>query len=341
MQQILQICPHDSSPFGELCDRYRNAAESIGCSVVTVYLSEPSGTAKADSTYLGIQELAGTTAIRAAMRPLAKKPWDLVICHRYRSYRAAASVGLASERCVVVAHEYGLLTRWQRRLHRRMFSRACRFAGIAPALAAELGLVTGETLVLPNVLDVDAVSKQFLSQVEAREKLGLESGDLTIGVVGRLHYKKRPELALEAFKMFAESCPDSRLVFLGDGEERAKLERQAVPNVQLLGNVPDAMKIFKAFDVVLHTAKVESFGMVVLEAMLAGVPVVALRGYGPEFVLDDLGFYTENDTAGAFASALSDAISADRSELAQKGVARAEQHFSVQCLARKLSDLLD
>lgn len=340
MQRILQICPHDSSPFGELCDRYRIAAETFGCEVVTVYLGPARGLEWLSSTYLGVQELASHRAISAAMAPFAATPWDLVICHRYRAYRAAASVGLARQRCVVVAHEYGLLARWPRRVHRALFSRSCRFAGIAPALAAELGEITGHPLVLQNVVDVAAAKRVFLTRVEAREQLQLDGDDLTVGIVGRLHYKKRPDLALDAFKGFAERYPRSRLVVLGDGKERSKLEMRAVPNARFAGHVPDAIRVFKAFDILLHTAEVEAFGMVVLEAMLAGVPVVARRGYGPEYVLGDLGFFAAQDSAGAFADALARAAHADRAELATRSLARIEQHFSIQVLADKLKDLL-
>lgn len=327
-------------PFGDLCQHYVAAGAALGAEVETVFLGAPDRTALESARYLNIADLADSRALQAGLRPFAGQTWDLVVCHRYRAYWAAVKTGLAKQRCVAIAHEYGLFDRWQRRFNRAVFARSCQFAGVSPGLAEELKKVTGQAHVLPNVIDVQAAEAALLSKERALAELGLTPGPLTVGVVGRLHYKKRPQLALDAFKTFAAEHPQSRLVFLGDGDERGSIESQADPSVQLLGRVPGAARLYAAFDVVLHTPSIESFGMVVLEAMFAGIPVVTVRGHGPEYVLGDLGYYPDEETPASLGAALTRAAQGNRQELLSAGRLRVQQHFSIQALARHIDSLL-
>jgi glycosyltransferase involved in cell wall biosynthesis len=161
-----------------------------------------------------------------------------------------------------------------------------------------------------------------------------------VGVVGRLHYKKRPQLAIDAFRKYADDIdPTARLVFIGAGELRDALADPDMEAVVFQGVVPEAARTFGAFDVLLHTASAEPFGMVILEAMIAGVPVVVRSGHGPEYILGDLGFYASDDTAAGYAAALARAVAADRLELARQGLERARSIFSVDALARELERL--
>jgi len=159
-----------------------------------------------------------------------------------------------------------------------------------------------------------------------------------------LHYKKRPQLAVAAFELFGVDDKPARLVFVGEGECRRSLEQHKVvaaqARMELVGNIVEASRTFSAFDVLLHTSDVDAFGLVVLEAMVAGVPVVAGRGHGPEYVLAELGFYAENDTAQGYAAAITRALEADRELLAEEGRKRARQLFSVPALARCLDNML-
>ena len=127
---------------------------------------------------------------------------------------------------------------------------------------------------------------------------------------------------MQAFQAFAADHPQARLVFIGDGEGRARLEAQRTPNVHVLGSIPDAPQLFAGFDVMLHTARREPFGMVVLEALFAGVPVVTLRQAGPEHILGDLGVYAEADTGHGFAAAMERSLELDRDAYTATGRAR-------------------
>ncbi len=336
MTDILQICPHDGMPFGRLCQHYHAAAGKLGLDLTTVFLGPPAGEPFDFAEYRGLSELSDGAALASAMQSYTDTHWRLVLCHRYRSYKAVLVSGLKGDAIIAIAHEYGMLDRWQRRLERALRGRQVRFAGVAPAVAAEL---SKKPLVLPNVLDTEKATRGLRSRAEARELLGLDPNQIIVGVIGRLHYKKRPLLAVEAFKQFQKVHRDARLVFLGDGPMKSELVAE-LPDGAYPGNVPDAASLLSAFDVMLHTGNVDAFGMVVLEALFAGVPVVAPRGQGPEYILGELGYYPIEDTPGAFAQGLSQALTFDASRLLADGRTRVAAEFSIDRLAERLTTFL-
>ena len=312
----------------------------MGASVVTVFFGPAQSTPVGGAHYLDLPDLADSRQLSAALAErYGGARWDLLICHRYRAFQGARKAGLTAQRKIVLAHEYDLLKRRRRRLGRMLLGRDFEFAGVAPEVAAQLAQHTGHAIVIPNVL-ADSTRDELLSREDALSELGLDPGPLTIGAVGRLHYKKRPELALQAFAQLREQRDDVRLVFLGDGEARESLLEQAGPEVHLLGNVPGAQRLFRAFDALLHTAVAEPFGMVILEAMCAGVPVACSPGHGPEHVLQQLGFYAATDDAEGYADALQTALEADRRSIDQQGLERVGRHFSVESLSKTLQRLI-
>ncbi|WP_122558829.1 glycosyltransferase, partial [Pseudomonas viridiflava] len=97
---------------------------------------------------------------------------------------------------------------------------------------------------------------------------------------------------------FAQALPnlpaDSRLVILGKGRLEQSLKDLALelgigPQVLFLGQVPEARRYFKAFDVFALSSDHEPFGMVLLEAMVAGVPVLATACGGAKEVVEGVG----------------------------------------------------
>jgi glycosyltransferase involved in cell wall biosynthesis len=153
--------------------------------------------------------------------------------------------------------------------------------------------------------------------------------------VSRLTKQKGIDLAVRAL----ESLPDGTvLVVLGEGPERAELERLAAElrveeRLFLLGRVPDVATWLLRASVFVHPARWEGFGLAVLEAMLAGLPVVAANVSSlPELVLDgETGILVEPDDVAALAGGIVRALEAP--ELGSAGVARARSEFSVARMA--------
>jgi glycosyltransferase involved in cell wall biosynthesis len=148
--------------------------------------------------------------------------------------------------------------------------------------------------------------------------------------VCRLEPQKGVDLAIRAL----EEIPDAHLVVLGEGPQRTKLEQLAGERVHLLGRVPDVAAWLRRADVLVHPARWEGFGLALLEAMLASLPVVATRVSSiPEIVVDgETGLLVPPDDASALAAAVN-LVLADPAGYGERGQARARTEFSVAKMA--------
>lgn len=342
---LLQVCPNDLPPFADICRFYEAAARSLGWRPVTVMLEGRSPRPEGAFHYLDTGSAAEQLERLGA--PV------LTLCHRYRAWRWVARRGYAAP--VVVAHEFGLLDRRRRRLQRRwdaLLGRPrARFAGVSEAVTEELAGWTGDALLLPNGLDLARADAERVDRAAARTRLALPDEAFAVGVVGRLHPKKRPELALAGFCRAAPDMPKAQLVLVGGGELEGDLKRQLEAEgggaaVTLAGFLPDAPRLMAAFDLLLlPSGEREAFGMVALEAMAAGVPVMCGPSPGPRFVAGGTGLGFEADDAAGLARALLDAYrrwqTGELARLTRAARQRVEAEFSVPAAAGRLARLAD
>lgn len=116
-----------------------------------------------------------------------------------------------------------------------------------------------------------------------RAELGAQPHDYLIGAVGRLAHSKGFDLLLRAFARAA--LPAARLAIIGEGRERGRLERLAGERVVLPGFRSNVKDYYQAFDLFVSPSRREPLGRVVLEALDAGVPVLASAADGPAEIL--------------------------------------------------------
>jgi glycosyltransferase involved in cell wall biosynthesis len=125
-----------------------------------------------------------------------------------------------------------------------------------------------------------------------RRELGVPPHAPLIGFVGRLIAQKGVADGLQAFARALLPFPTAQLVIVGDGKQRAALERRArgygiARSVHFLGWRTDVARLMAAFDVLLHPSHWEGFGLVLLEAMAARTPILSTRVSAiPEIVVD-------------------------------------------------------
>jgi phosphatidyl-myo-inositol alpha-mannosyltransferase len=136
--------------------------------------------------------------------------------------------------------------------------------------------------VIPNGIDVDAFKP---GQAPIRH---LRDDSVNILFVGRLEKRKGLFDLLRGYEFMRSRVPKSRLIVVGDGPLRSKVEsyisRHRLPDVVLAGYVPDTVlpRYYCSADIFCVPATgAESFGIVLLEAMASGLPVVAteIEGY--------------------------------------------------------------
>jgi len=161
--------------------------------------------------------------------------------------------------------------------------------------------------------------------------------------VARLTDQKGIDVAIRAL---AELPAETVLVVLGEGPERAALLRLARElgvdaRVFLLGRVPDVAAWLGRATMLVHPARWEGFGLGVLEAMLAGLPVVATNVSAlPELVVDgETGVLVPPDDVPALVRAIELAL--EQPELGAAGLRRARTDFSVARMADRTAALYD
>lgn len=165
-----------------------------------------------------------------------------------------------------------------------------RIAVNSAATAATLpAQVQGRVQLVPDCVDPPA-------GVLVSREAGPRGGSFTIGMMGRLSPWKGQDIALEAFARAFADQPDVRLVLVGSamfGEDdyHARLLTRVAElglgeRVVFRGFQPDVWAEYASFDVAVHASVVaEPFGQVVIEAMAAGIPVVASNAGGPAEVI--------------------------------------------------------
>lgn len=132
----------------------------------------------------------------------------------------------------------------------------------------------------------------FVDQGQIKQRYGLAPFDPMVLFAGRLTTQKGPDLLLQAFSSVLRHHRDARVVFVGEGDMRGDLERQAREMgihhaFRFVGFKQGAelADLFRACDMVAVPSRNEPFGIVILEAWSAGKPVVATHNGGPsEFV---------------------------------------------------------
>lgn len=139
-------------------------------------------------------------------------------------------------------------------------------------------------VVIRNGIDVDRFRNG--ARAEARLRWGLD-GATIVGCVGRLTEEKGHRFLLPMLRRL----PKAVLVIVGDGPERAGLHREAERHgvgdrMKLVGEI-DSAEILPAFDVYVQPSLYESQGLAILEAMAAGVPIVATRVGGVGAVVQE------------------------------------------------------
>jgi glycosyltransferase involved in cell wall biosynthesis len=131
--------------------------------------------------------------------------------------------------------------------------------------------------------------QQGTRRAEIRGSWQFADQDIALLTVNYLHPRKRIELFLDTLNRARQLDPTVKGVVIGDGPERSKLEKQANDSIRFTGFVPEESlhEYFQAADIYLHTGRLETFGLSVIEASANYLPVVSVNEGGPlETVID-------------------------------------------------------
>ena len=170
----------------------------------------------------------------------------------------------------------------------RTFWSGCA-AVIAPSsdLAAEIGARVPRVRVevIPTGVDVEGI--QGLAPIDLRPTAGWGPDTLVVASLGRLAHEKSPGTVLDAFALIGERAPGLRLVVIGGGPDEVEMRMRATESA-LAGRVfftgalkrTDALAHLRAADLFVFASRTETQGLVLAEALTAGLPAIAVDGPG-------------------------------------------------------------
>jgi glycosyltransferase involved in cell wall biosynthesis len=244
-----------------------------------------------------------------------------------------------SRPCVVTEHSSlvlrGSLGERERREAGRVYRQADAVFAVSRALLASVRAMAGGEVgrVVPNGVDFEFFALPPAPRA-ASPFTFLSASNLVAG--------KRVDLVVRAFATISRERADARLVIVGDGPEEAGLrrlaqERGVASRVEFTGGLaPQGVleRMWRANALVTASA-FETFGVVLVEALATGLPVIATRCGGPEDIVEDgLGLLLDRNDEEGLAAAM--ASVAGRPYSAERLRARAMARFSLDEIAAEL-----
>lgn len=307
-RHVLQFCHGYDGPFLDCARQYASLFVGKGYRVTTVFLTgaadaEVAAGCASDEVLFLERSSASVRglklgAIRDLRKIAASRNFSFCIAHRFKPvYIALLATGLP---VIGVHHAFGDYQRRTRKLFAHLFRKRLSLLGVSDAVRDDMrkslpNWPTGRIQTLYNRIDIPQLQASQLTAEQARIELGLSASAFIIGNVGRLHPDKDQATLLRGFAKALPSLPqNSQLAILGKGRLEPQLKALALElgigsQVLFLGQVAQASLYYKAFDVFALSSDHEPFGMVLLEAMVAGVPVLATACGGAKEVVEGVG----------------------------------------------------
>lgn len=202
---------------------------------------------------------------------------------------------------------------------------------------------------IANAVDVDRFAQRSPGiEASVREHLGLSADTRLVIMVGRLDPEKDWWMFLRIAGIVRErTAQPCAFLAVGDGVEESALRVHArmrgLDHVHFLGYREDVASLLQAADIFLLTSQREPFGIVIIEAMAAGCPVVAVRSGGPESIITDGydGMFAPARNAESIASCILELLAdpGKRTQIGQHARVTVEQRYGLAHMAYHISCL--
>lgn len=302
-----------------------------------------------------ILDPAATRRLAALLR---SRKIDLLHAHNSRTALAVVTAVLLAGRGHAVATQHFIepgrfqnrfLSRWLRGFgHHFVNSRLHHVIAISRAVAdaaRHRSDVPSERLTVALNGIAEPAKSSASDGAAIRASLGISAEAPLVVCAARLEPEKDVATLIRAMRVVASVIPLVRCVITGDGSQRSLLEEQIkraglAGIVHLVGFRPDAPAIIAAGDMFALPSLAEPFGLVLLEAMALGKPIVATRAGGPtEIVVDrETGLLTPPAAPAALAAAIV-ALLRDpsrRAAMGRRGRERYETRFTADRMAGEI-----
>jgi glycosyltransferase involved in cell wall biosynthesis len=268
---------------------------------------------------------------------------QILHCHQYTPwvYGTLAAIGTGIP---VIFTEHGRFypdrTSWKRRVVNPVLARLTqRITAISKATRQALSdfefIPENRIQVIYN--GIHPISLDPEGTRTKREELGIENNTLVLGTIARFDPIKNHSMLFRSFKTVLEEFPDTRLLMVGDGDERAHLENLAselgiADQVIFTGYIEKPSRYMELMDIFVLPSLSEGTSMTLLEAMSLSRPcIVTDAGGNPEIVDHEInGLVTPNDDQAALTAAIKNLLgdSSRREQMAAQSLEKYIQRFT-------------
>lgn len=356
MRKNILIFGHDYAPqFVDIYNQYTKLFAKDAYEVTVVYLTgEPNEDVRTrtiaenviflNTPKKNIRSLK-IKAIRKMLALTREKRFDLAICHRYKPTYIMMWVNRFHNipQIISVMHELGTMKSIKRQLTiAALAPKNMLFAGVSNAvrdnMRKDLWCVPAKRIVtLYNMVDVELTEPKLYSREEARSTLNLPADAFVFGNLGRLVVNKDQASLIQAFSLLKPYCPKAMLIIIGSGELENELKQQVkslnlMDSVIFTGFLSGGFRYMKAFDCFVLSSIQEAFGRVLLEAMIAKLPIIATRVHGIPEVVGNAGYLVDAKDPINLATTMQKVYESSidkREEMGEKAYERAVKQFSV------------
>jgi glycosyltransferase involved in cell wall biosynthesis len=270
-------------------------------------------------------------------------PFDIVICHHYKPTVIMdwVSYFYPHKKYFSFHHTLANFRRLGRRCYARLsLNRHWQFITVSDAVKQDLldantGIRDAQVQTIHNCIILDEILVQQYSREKARAILNIEKNAFVFGTIGRLVSAKAHTKLIHAFSKIHHQIPRAMLIILGTGPLEASLRTQiSALGLQNKIHIPSdhaktAGYFLQAFDTFVFPSIQEGFGLVLLEAMAAKLPIIGTGAGGIPEVLGETGLLISNTTeqlSGALIKTYQ-LPKADRLKMGVAGYERLCQHF--------------
>ncbi len=307
MIKILQILTSDSPGIQQLARSIESSFSNEYFKFTTAYLNPTSSkqvSTKAKYFNFNKKETKGLRlkALWQLFKYCRQEQFDVIITHRFKPLYLILIINkfLNVQKCISVIHGFDDFSRRYRYLILKLlWSKNWQFVAISGAVSNYLVRLNPSSYnrkitTINNAIDVDASTQSLKTKQQSRSALGFSEPLTIFGTVGRLIPLKGHIPLIKAFEAVLKKEANCHLIIIGEGRSRPEIENylsrhNLQENVTLTGHLENAADYLKAFDVFVLPSLKEGFGMVLLEAMAAKLPIVASHTGGIPYVLGDLG----------------------------------------------------
>lgn len=284
---------------------------------------------------------------------------DIIHAHRHKPCFYGSLAGLISKTPVVLFHVHGLAR--TKNLGRKIlnaftFRHVNKIIGCANSVREDIikanpSVDTNKVIAMRNSVEYKRFYEPGITKSQIRQQTGISMDAFVFGTVGRFAPTKGYTYLVDAFAKVKEQVPNTELLFVGTGAQMDEIKSQTESLglsgcVHFFGKRDDVPQVLAAMDVFVLPSLAEGMPYAVMEAMAAGVAIVASAVGGIPELLDNgkCGKLVPSKDAAALGDAMIEFAKMsrnDREQIIERARERIRQHFNQDVVAGLLADIYE